>query len=200
MKKLYELVNSVGSDHLRVFGGTKRGGVNLQQIPDEIVPCLHYLRSKRIRNYLEIGAASGGLTYVINEVLAPTIIVIVDNNHHTKSKYRKNILKEVKYEEVIGDSQSEKVVNRVKNFGHMYDLVVVDADHTYLGSKTDIENYKELCRDYLLLHDTVACKGVKRAFEELQEDEDFSLIHEYVSTAHSHSLGIGLFRRSVNVI
>ena len=194
-KQIYGLVIEGGSDHLKVFGGRKYGGVNLQQIPDEITPCLVYLQTQKITNYLEVGAASGGLTQLVNKVLKPEVIILVDNNHHSKSKYRKGILKGIDREEIIGDSQSDKIIQLVKGYPFLYDLVVIDADHRYRGVKNDIENYKVLCRDFLLLHDTVACKGVKRAFEELKEDESFVFMKEFISTTHPKPLGLGLFRR-----
>jgi len=198
-KEIYQLVIEGGSDHLGVFGGKKRGGRNIQQVPDEISPCLYYLQmASTIENYLEVGAASGGLTYLVNEVFHPERIVLIDNNRHGKSNLRSTTLKNVNCMEIIGDSQSDHIINVVRNLGWEYDLLVIDADHTYRGVKQDYDNYSPFCRKYLLLHDTVACKGVKQIFEELKDSEDFDFIQEFIS-ATSIKCGLGLFRRS-NVI
>ncbi len=197
-KDIHKIVLQGGSDHLGVFGGERHGGVNLQQIPDEITPCLYYLHiatGGKIKNYLEIGAASGGLTYLVNEIFSPEVIILVDDNKHGKSKWRKGILKDVKREEIIGDSQSDKIIQAVKNYCILFDLVVVDADHRYMGVYNDINNYKHVCQDFLMVHDTVACKGVKKAFEEFKEDYSFEFMEEFISESNLNPLGIGLFRR-----
>ena len=195
--EIHQLVLESGSDHLKVFGGKRYGGVNLQQVPDEITPCLYYLYvSGLVKTYLEVGAASGGLTYIVNKVLQPKAIVLVDNNLHGKSVYRKHILESVKRVEIIGNSQSSGTVKQVQLLHTMFDLVVVDADHRYHGVKQDIENYKSYCSHFLLLHDTIACKGVKKAKEEFENDSEFSLAREFISTEHRQPLGIALFRRN----
>jgi predicted O-methyltransferase YrrM len=196
-QEIHRLVLEIGSDRVGVFGGKYTGGVNLQQVPEEITQCLHYLNiATKIENYLEIGAASGGLTYLINKIFHPEIIVVVDNNSHTKSKYRANILKDVNHLQIIGDSQSKEVVGTIQGLPYKYDLVVIDADHRYEGTKKDVDNYKSLSRDFILLHDTVCCKGVKKVFEEFKEDEEFDFMDEFVSTTHHYPCGLGLFRRS----
>ena len=196
-KEIHKLVLDVGSDHLGTFSGAYRGGVNLQQVPDEIAQCLYYLQqAARMENYLEIGAASGGLTYLVSKIFHLKIIVLVDNNAHTKSKWRNSVLKNIKYMQVIGDSQSPQIVDTIKRMNYQFDLVVIDADHRYVGVKKDIDNYKQFCRGIMFIHDTVACKGVKKAFEEFKQDGDFDFMSELVSST-SPKCGIGIFS-SVN--
>lgn len=199
MKKrnINEVVKTVidaGSDHPR-FGGSKYGGANVQQMPDEIGPCLYYLQDKGINTYLEVGAAAGGLTFLVNKILKPKIIVLVDDNRHRKNSLRSKVLQGVDREEIIGDSQSEKIVNKVKGLGHTYDLMVVDADHSFEGVTKDLTNYANLCEKYLVLHDTVCCEGVKKAFENFKSDPRFQLVSEFRTTAYRSPCGVGLFWR-----
>jgi cephalosporin hydroxylase len=200
MKKKFRIdevikkASDAGVDHIR-FGGSKRGGVNVQQMPDEIGPCLYYLQDRGIQSYLEIGAASGGLTFLVNKILKPKRIVIVDDNKHRKNGLRSKVLRGVDREEIIGDSQSKKIVQKVKELGQSYDLIVIDADHSFKGVMADIKNYANLCEKYLVLHDTVCCKGVREAFERLQRDPRFQLVNEFKTTAYRDPCGVGLFWR-----
>ena len=88
-------IEKLGSDNLQVFGGTFEGGIHLQQIPDEIAPCLNDIETD-VKNILEIGSAAGGMAWLFNHVFNPDNIVIIDDNQHHKHILRKVILKDLK--------------------------------------------------------------------------------------------------------
>ena len=163
-------VEAMGSDSIAVFGGTFEGGINLQQVPDEIVPCINdIIKSKhKIENFLEIGSAAGGTSFLFDRVFDLENIVIVDDNRHPKHELRSDNLKNVKAKvsEYINDSKYHGSINFVKNLSIKFDVILIDGDHSHDGVVSDINNYSQFLSDdgFLILHDTVACLGVKQAF------------------------------------
>lgn len=194
---LRETILDFGSDSLRVFGGKFQGGINLQQSIEEIHSLLEFLISQNIRyeNFLEIGSASGGNVFLFNYFFNFKQIYIVDNNRHKKHRLRKNILKDLSYKEYIGNSQSLDAKNFIQNTNLLFDIIFIDADHSYDGVKKDIENYKPFLKSsgWLIFHDTYICDGVKKAFNELKYDKSLKFINEFVSNS-GPKLGIGLFQ------
>ena len=196
------LVRSLGSGGIEVLGGDYTGGIYLQQSPDEIAPCimdLILIRDKgRFKNYLEIGAAAGGSTYLLNLFFNWDNILLIDDNKHRHKhwKFRKEILKHIRYEEFIGNSHTEVAYDFAKRF--KFDLIFIYGDHSYEGIKMDIEMYSGLLNKggLLLLHDTIvdAFKGVRQAFKELKMNRNFKFINEYISKKQ-HKLGLGLFQK-----
>ncbi|MEM6504636.1 MAG: class I SAM-dependent methyltransferase [Planctomycetota bacterium] len=150
-------VLSWGSDNLYVFGGLFEGGIHLQQDPYEITELIEYLISKGIpiNRILEVGSASGGNSFVFAKLLSPNEIFIIDDNQHTKHVYRKDLLQPFNVSEFIGDSHSAEAIDFANQNGP-YDMIYIDADHSYRGVMEDAKNYsKLLCENgYLIFHDT----------------------------------------------
>jgi predicted O-methyltransferase YrrM len=201
--EIIKFIESVGTEGGPDFGPSGlKGGIRTQQVPDEIAPCLHYLMNNGgVRSYCEVGSAAGGTTWLFHHFLHPEKIVIVDDNKHPSSRWRSEILKDVSRYEIIGQSANIDVTRAVeylmKDGG--FDLVFIDADHTYSGCKRDAILYKQYVKlgGYLLFHDTMHASmnhGVKRVAWELKQDDRFELIGEYASRT-APPLGLSLFRR-----
>lgn len=194
MKRLtIQDVKKMGSDNLSVFGGTFEGGINLQQIPDEIVPCLNVINSK-IKNILEIGSAAGGMAWLFNHVFEPDNIIIIDDNTHPKHVLRKSILKDLKnITEIIGESS--KVVTSVKALKMEFDIILIDGGHSYKEVASDVKDYMPFLNDngYLLLHDVKIFDYIEIIFEELKKDFQWS--KKYISETHTNPCGIGVLRK-----
>ena len=190
-----EFIAKMGSDSLEVFGGTFEGGIHIQQIPDELAPCIEAIQKLgEVKSYLEIGVAAGGTTYIFNHYFHPEITLVDDNKHH-KAKLRNAILDGVKRRELIGRSDGEDVLRAARE--QMYDVIVIDGDHLYPAVKKDTENYLPLLNKggFLIYHDSVMKEwGVYRIVKELKKNKDLKFIGEYVSKKHS-PLGIAMFRR-----
>lgn len=190
-----EFIAKMGSDSLEVFGGTFEGGIHIQQIPDELAPCIEAIQKLgEVKSYLEIGVAAGGTTYVFNHYFHPEITLVDDNKHH-KAKLRNAILDGIKRRELIGKSDGEDVLKAARE--QTYDVIVIDGDHTYSAVKIDTENYLPLLNKdgFLIYHDSVMKEwGVHRIVKELKKNKDLKFIGEYVSKKHS-PLGIAMFRR-----
>jgi hypothetical protein len=205
--KIQSIIEDFGSDNLSVFGGEREGGIFLQQIPDELAPCVYDLMSMdsgyfgKMTNYLEIGAAAGGTAFVFDHFLRFENMVLIDNNKLRTGRYRKRkeVLKDVTYKEFIGDSHSKESLDFVKSLDMIFDVILIDGDHSFEGVKKDIDMYSQFLNycGYLILHDIVACPGVRDVFNELKYqflNNDFKLVGEYVSKSHEKPLGIGMFQ------
>jgi predicted O-methyltransferase YrrM len=195
IKDIEQYIIDAGSDCLEVFGGKFEGGVNVQQIPDELAPCILAIieSGQIIKSYLEIGVAAGGLTSIMNHFFQPVNIVLVDDGLHHKAKYRTEILQEIKREEIIGDVHDAEVV---KQAAGSYDIIILDADLSYEGTAKEIFNYVPMLNPggFLMFHDSVYSTDVARVVKELKQNEDFEFIGEYVS-AKQKPCGVALFKR-----
>jgi cephalosporin hydroxylase len=202
--EIEQFVIDHGSDDIATFGGTTIGGNFCQQTPDEIANCIHYFLSNNvpINSYLEVGAAAGGTTFLFNHYFHPSQIVIVDNNSHPKCQIRRNVLTGLDFIEIIDDSQSEEAIRRTGKYAP-FDLVILDAVHTYVETMMDVVHYSPFLSPggYLFLHDSVWMGGnVARVVKELKTHQLFTFINEWVSEVHTtNPCGIALFSKKGGV-
>jgi len=199
--EIEDFVRNAGSEKSADFCGTVLGGIYCQQIPDEIAQCIKYLiDNTTIKNYLEVGAAAGGTTYLMNHFLKPEMVVVIDDNKHPNSHRRQETLKGIARHEIIGQSASGKTTAALEDFigDDLFDLIFIDADHSYSGCKRDTMLYKQYLKigGYLLFHDSqLDYLGVKRVVWETKQDDRMKFIEEFISEKHP-PLGLALFRRN----
>jgi len=194
---------SLGSDKLSLLGGAYEGGMRLQQVVDEITPCIFDLLYLDIQfnNFLEIGSAGGGTAFLFNYYFQFKNIVLIDDNIYLEKikqpKLRHKNLEGIKYTEIIGNSRSEEVVEKVKALNISFDLMIIDGDHRYSGVRRDADIYLPLLNKngYVIFHDTVACRGVKEVFHQMKNNEEFTFINEYISETWHRPCGIGVFQK-----
>jgi len=200
LQEIEQFIFNAGSDHVPTFGGQfVPGSIQCQQVPDELAPCiLKILESgEEIKNYLEIGVAAGGTTFLINHFFHPEKIVLIDDNHHPKAHVRGYILTGLPFTEIIGQSQSTIVLAALQEMGLTFDMVMVDGGHGYEEVKADVKNYRDYLRNrgFLLLHDSALPEwGVMPVVEELKKDKGFEFVEEYKSNVIA-PLGLALFRK-----
>ena len=200
LKKIEEFIIAAGSDDLATFGGSFEGGIHCQQIPDELAPCIHKIMEigSTVFSYLEIGVAAGGTTFIFDHFFEPYKMVLVDDNKHHKAGLRPDILLHVPAIEIIGRSSDQATVAAAKAQA-LYDIIVIDGDHTYAAVKTDTLLYMPMLSPggFLILHDSVMQEwGVARVVFELKYDLGMEFVAEYVSAKHPRPLGVALFRRT----
>jgi hypothetical protein len=182
--EIYETVLSAGSDDLNWFGGRYEGGVYLQQSPGEFSSLILFLLDKNIKNYLEIGAASGGCVYLMDKFLDLDEIYLIDE----------------KYKEFVGNSHSKEAHRFVDDSGLSFDLIMVDGDHSYEGVKQDTIDYLIPLKwgGYMIFHDIITQRvGVKDWIKELEESK-IRLNHVVSFVDKSKQLGIGVFQKNEN--
>lgn len=199
IEEIERFVEEIGSDDLPTFGGKFVGGVFVQQIPDEIAPCIRtILESGRpINSYFELGVASGGMAYLANHFFRPETIVLLDTNEHHRCASRPQVLAGIKHTEVIGKSGDDHIRNGVADLGHTYDAMMIDGDHLYPAVHRDVELYAPFLRDggFLILHDSaLPAWGVLRVTEELKENPVFEFLGEWTSKTVK-PCGVALFQK-----
>ncbi len=198
-------VHSLGSDKLSSLGGTYEGGKRLQQIPDEIAPCIADLVGlnclRQLKNFLEIGSAAGGTAFLFNHYFQFENIVLIDDNIYLKKikqpELRHENLKGMKYIEIIGNSRAVDTLEKFRALKMTFDFMIIDGDHRPTHIDRDVILYTPFLnpKGYLMLHDTVEARGVKAVFNRLKEDEKYIFINEYVSKTQKRPCGIGIFQR-----
>jgi len=176
LSELENVVLDLGVDDIPTFGGKYEGGIHLQQIASEVAECIYDLKNTNIRfcNFLEIGSAAGGNTYLFNHFFQFDNITIIDDNRHKKYALRQEILKDVPHSEFIGDSHSEQAVEFLENLQCNYDIIFIDGDHSYKGVKQDFETFKQFLnyKGFVIFHDSVANTAVKPFVNELEKEAE----------------------------
>ena len=208
LAKLENVILDLGVDHIPTFGGKYEGGIHLQQVADEIAPCIYDLLNvnKKFYNFLEIGSAAGGNTYLFNHFFNFENITIIDDNRHKKHALRQEILKDIPHSEFIGDSHSKQAVDFLENLQCNYDIIFIDGDHTYGGVLSDYIMCKHFLnyKGFVIFHDTYFCNGVKEYVDTMKRgaamfrDESIEklpvkLFGEYISKGEQ-KLGITVFQ------
>ena len=201
VEQIESYILTLGQENTEGFGGTVAGGIRLQQIPDEIAPCLAELLKYKseIRNYLETGSAAGGSCFVMNHFFPLEKIVLIDNNGLNMQSTRNDVLKGIFHQELIGRSDDEFVVGSVAKMGILFDLILLDSDHSYQNVRLEAALYLPYLRPggFLFIHDTRAAPaGDGRVMRELVAYGGMELVAEYVSEKYP-KLGIGLLRKAV---
>jgi cephalosporin hydroxylase len=194
--EITQFILGVGQQNTGTFGGKFDGGVQLQQVPGELAPCIsELLKSKsEIHNYLEIGSAAGGLCYVFNHFFQLDKIILIDAGVHT---LRNETLQGIFHQELIGRSDDEFVVGSVSKMNIQFDLIALDSDHSYQNVRLEAAIYLPFLRSggFLFIHDTVyASGGSGRVVRELAASKDMELIAEYVADVDP-KIGTGLLRK-----
>lgn len=183
----------------RLFDGER---THMMQSPWELADFIVYLKSleveKRIkfRHFLEIGYASGTLNTILHKFFQFEKVVAVDlnNGNINSNQFRANFLHK-NFRMISGDSTDQSVLDDAKLLGP-YDLIFIDANHTYEFVKADFLNYSKLLRDQagvIGFHD-VRCPdwpGVEKAFEEMGGDSRVTHKSVFVQEGFPIQYGIG---------
>jgi len=120
------------------------------------------------KSYLEIGTAEGNSLYVLSHALAKEAkIVCVDYGEKHTRKHQENVLELLESEginAVICTGNSHDNSTLLDCFKCAYDVVFIDAGHTYADVVADAVMYGCYARKYIIFHD-VCLPDVARAFE-----------------------------------
>jgi predicted O-methyltransferase YrrM len=198
---LRDLVRNAGTDNLAHFGNgyTVEGGLFLQQNPDEFAAlCLLLQRQGRIRNYMEIGSASGGTCRFLFEQVGFDHVFCLDDGQHPRARWQDENLAQVRNaKRFLGDSHSVEARRFLADNVHgTLDVAFIDGDHSYEGVWADIRLAMSFSRPGTLfvLHDTVACEGVERAWLESIQRGLLTGLAEYIGDDKALGIAVGVVR------
>ena len=124
---------------------------DFQQVYEEILTLGYWIKGFAPNNILEIG--SKGSTFFIFSKFSTGKKVAVDIADRRRDLHHFMFGEDFTF--FVGNSQTEEMRNKVKEFCPEYDFIFIDGDHSYGGIKKDFELYKELLspRGYAVFHD-----------------------------------------------
>ncbi len=192
---MIQKVREAGTDSLSHFGNgyTHEGSFYLQQNPDEFAQ-LALLLKDRVRPhsvYLEIGSGSGGSCRFLDNECQFDRVLSIDDRKHPRAEHQSRFLRAMPRDRFHGDSHSEHA-EMFLDSNTPPDVAFIDGDHSYEGVTQDIAMVLPRCSPgaLIILHDTVACEGVKRAWEELLASGKARKVAEFIGA--EKPLGIGV--------
>ena len=170
LNEIREYIEAAGSDHAYTFDARFTGGYYVQQHSDEFAQLICYLQGFQFENYIEIGAAEGGATRILNELIKIKNTYIIDNNQHPNHKIRPENLKNIPHKEFVGDSHSPEALQWLVDQNVLFDFAFIDGDHSYEGVKKDTEMIVPFMKSkgYVLFHDTHMVPDVRRWANEIK--------------------------------
>lgn len=157
---------------------------------------------------LEVGSNKCANLYMMAGVLRPgSNIVSIDMGKKEFARERKIVFDKLKEEGfvchyVAWNSHLVRSRNHVMDIGDgTYDIVYIDADHSYKGLSQDLKLYAPLRSKHgvLAIHDIAGIPAVAQAWQEVVEGKFFPMdghvAHE-IRCNHSGKQGIGLVEPS----
>jgi len=119
-------------------------------------------------SYLEVGTAEGNSLYILSHALKDNsrIRIIDFGEKHTKEPRQKVIDKLTSLHKVYptyGNSHDKEIIEEAQ-FDGFYDVVLIDAGHSYTDVIADAIAYGGLATKYIIFHD-VCLPEVAEAFK-----------------------------------
>lgn len=141
----------------------------LVQDKHELLALQSIIKELGCRDYLEVGASNGISFYVLGMAMRMySSLSFVDLGEEKLMKARCELLEDNSYRinKFIGDSTSPVTVDDVRqNHPNGFDVVLIDAKHTYDYVKRDYENYGSMANKLLVFHD-IGIPDVRQVWEE----------------------------------
>ena len=190
------------------FGGPISGFVgakdnlDLEQIPEEFANLLHFLRDRNAESYLEVGIGKGG-SFLLNCLFQQNLKTAhaVDcceyGNNSTPGYFDQciSIKNKIAYLKQVKSIDDIKFFNTTGDAffatcDRTYDIIFIDADHSYKSVKTDYENALKFLNPggIIIFHDINTVCGVKTLWGELdplKKIKEFAIYKE---------CGIGIYQ------
>lgn len=192
--------------------------LKLQQRPSEIARCIKFFLDKKeqgeiLNYYAEIGACSGGTTRAFQEFLQFYELLIIDDGGAHDPMYvsdrddqlRGQNLNFIPRVEIIGSSLESRVINHAHHLAQrqLYDILLIDGDHSYNGVRSDTINYYPIVRKggYIIYHDTAHIADIQRWLLEIPlHFGDLKLLETFAdksqfTNAFPNGIGITVFQK-----
>jgi hypothetical protein len=134
------------------------------QDPDELTRFLDFVVERKVRRYLEIGSRNGDSFYAVMMAIGPGGLGIAVDLHENAGSKKSLVgtIKELNDEGIKamlqpGNSQNPNIRDFVGSWAP-YDLVLIDANHTYAGVEADWAAYSHMA-PIVALHDVAGPEG-----------------------------------------
>jgi len=174
----------------------------------EILSLTTLVAQRKPKSVLEIGTAGGGSLFLLCQAATSNASIFsvdlpgsINGGGYPKWK-EKLYLKFKKEQQQLNllrkDSHLESTRNEIEDLiaGAKFDVIMIDADHSYEGVKRDFELYKELISDdgIIILHDVIKNKfdpsiQVDELWNEIKQD--YKTV-EIVNKVGRGNMGLGI--------
>ena len=196
--QLRDRIRESGTDSVSHFGNgyTHEGGLYLQQNPDEFAALTLFLRERGPhKDYMEIGSASGGACLFLSREVGFGSVLSMDNGEHPRAVAQPEHFAQISnFKQFVGDSHSEEARRFLEeNAVGKFDVVFIDGDHSYEGLWQDIQLTRPFCRPgtLMILHDTVACEDVRRAWFQSTREKILKPLAEFIGEEKPLGIAVG---------
>ena len=195
-----------------ILNGKTGKGVRPMQVPSELTRLIELVQSKSPKTVLEIGTARGGTLLLLCRFAAPDATIISIDLPYARNGGGYPRWKEKIYRSFAGKEQTLHLLRANSHLpetreqvdailqGRTIDFMLIDADHSYEGVKTDYEMYSALASEggIVALHDVLVNTtdpsiDVNRFWKELEANDALSTETIYGALDQGHS-GIGVVR------
>lgn len=182
----------------RMYDGTR---LHVTQNPWELADFIFALKKHeydndlKLKSFLDVGFSSGQTNSIINKFFNFENIVALDNfSIDINTDALLSNLQHKNLTIAIGDSTSNRIINIVKKLGD-YDLIFIDANHTYEYVKNDFENFKPFLKKggVIGFHDieNPDWKGINKFWKELEATGEYNM-RSFVEKGYKLQYGIGM--------
>ena len=146
---------------------------------------------------MEIGSGSGGTCRFLHEMVGLGSALSLDDGTHPRAGEQAENFRHVpNFRQFLGDSHSEEARDFLAASlgGDTLDLAFIDGDHSYKGVWQDIQLTLPFCRKgtLVLFHDTVACDGVRKAWEKAVMQREIKPLAEYIGEDRPLGISVNL--------
>jgi predicted O-methyltransferase YrrM len=183
------------------------------QLRAELIDFAKLVNSHSPQTVLELGTARGGTFLALcrmssDEALIISVDLPFGRGGGGYPKWKEPILRSFAkplqtIELLRADSHLDQTVEQVRNLlgDRQFDLIFIDADHSYTGALRDFEMYSQLVRPggLICMHDVVhnpasAEIEVDRVWSEVADGMDFQVIRD---PSNFPGYGIGVIRKAL---
>lgn len=146
------------------------------QLKSEFAKFSKLIKSRKIKNVLEIGTANGGTLYLFSRIINKNGIIVsldLETPEWKQSFYKSFALGKQQIFLVAGNSHKKQTLKRIKKIlrNKKIDLLFIDGDHSYKGVKSDFNLYKDLVKNggIIAFHDIAAAYIINSHWAEVNK-------------------------------
>lgn len=153
---------------------------------------LHFIYNliQGCETYLEIGTAEGNSMFVLAHALKQNARIAYVDWDEEKIRPKRQMIEETLSKNgyhitgIHGNSHDPEIIMKANG---RYDVVLIDAGHSYDDALEDARNYGRMATKYIIFHD-INLLDVKRAFQKYQTETGF----KSYTISNSETFGYGI--------